>query len=631
MFNEVSSFIKVAVNSVGKWFKPNSAQVPKQTEISNIVERSLFNLGSYDDKYCEKFAICHDLFQKIAETKNWVLYKLLLTKIPKHEDHTHFEGCFHPDDIKDMCIEEDLYVDPITFSNLVIDINEQFMFYKEPVAGKELIKAKDLGSDAWAKLNASISITKGERKKFVDSEIRDKFLVKAFIIRGKILDLISEEKKIERFLRIQKESNVIYTELMSELDKSLVPTEFIERHTASWTSEKFAKADFAELEELEKELKNSGFIDKYYLGSMDLLNKSSPPAGSGIQFTRILELLRTDKSGLEIDKEFLLKFFAHTAAYMRLAHTDSRVSGINLVGPQYKEDAKVNLPAQMRILEYFGCKYYNAGIAVHVGEVNTEMMSKAKINSELEIVLQTLERINESRKEKDTKTTRLGHFTSIQYSDKLVEIICRLKELKVVIELSLTSITSSISSKAKTPAVILVETGLPILLNTDDGGITGKTLEDEYKKFTKLVIKHTTSESNPNLQRVRNCFYTFFNDMNKLGLRGSFLEGESLYDEKQLFDEFHRTRTIYEIKEPFKNILSQNFTLSEEAARFLATSKKANEEYRLIMATKKAQEELVDLTVDFIRQGLLSPEQFIKYKTIQEKLNEKKSSNRLNK
>lgn len=241
------------------------------------------------------------------------------------------------------------------------------------------------------------------------------------------------------------------------------------------------------------------------------------------------------------DTDDLHKFFYRALAAFKLIEADPRVRSINIVGT---EDAPMGIDffnKQMKIVNDLSL-HFSRPIALHSGEFSLACgMGSYLLTNRISSSLNQVQKIQ-----------RLGHATSFPWDlNSLLaqEIIDR----NITIEVCPSSSKDILNLEGCShPIHLFLKNKIPIVIATDDAGISNTSLTNEYVQIAKWV---------PNLT------YKDLKNIAIQSLESSFLRGEGIYDKND---------NGYFLKPMFQTLNN----LSEEAIQLLQSSEKARIEYQ---------------------------------------------------
>lgn len=538
------------------------ASMPEQIKKSNLT--ASFEYFEHSIKSWQKVLI--DREQKIEKMlqilgENEVstdLLKWFFTKLPKGGDlHMHMEGSFPPKTLRHLAIKYNLYYD-----------RSEKMFFPGEVKKKNCVYSKNMSSEEWEEIFNLISIrdiSKGSK------QANKKFFI-AFRLIGSILDNVPIPEQVRIMKKNARRQNIGYDEIMGELAKTPKPAGFENIFPKEINDENLEKAF--------NHLMQSGYIDQYIEESTALLNACEQDVFEmEFDFDQLLEyfeylekqfllwLEEGPESNQEINFDFPVQigynlevmrnrpngdFFASAAAAMAVAQNDPRVFGFTVDGPQHEAIASDNFLAQMKIIEWLKKRYPDVNITYHALEVNERLSTMEEMQEELWNIFKYV----------DPK--RVGHVTALSESRNPPGLLKHLKANHIGVEVCLSSVqvTTGVKPK-KNPIFLILQSEIPVTLNSDDEGLTFSNLSREFLKAYKCGIS-----------------YKDITIMIRSSLHYSFLPGESIYT-KNWLEEAHKfgVRRGDIFNDLFQEMHDPKWKPSKEAIEFLRASRKAQVQF----------------------------------------------------
>jgi adenosine deaminase len=235
--------------------------------------------------------------------------------------------------------------------------------------------------------------------------------------------------------------------------------------------------------------------------------------------------------------------FAQLLTGFELASRDSRVVGINLV---QAEDGKISMrdySVQMQMVGFLHRLYPSVKISLHAGELVPGLVPMSGLRFHIREAVES------------AHANRIGHGVDIRYEDHAAELLQEMAKKQILVEINLSSNAAILNVKGQQhPILVYRQYHVPVALSTDDEGVLRTNLTEQFKlavvnyHFSYLTLK----------QLVRN------------SINYSFLPGARLWQDT---DYKHPVSSC-------KDSLSIG-KLSSSCQRFLATSEKADREWKL--------------------------------------------------
>lgn len=191
---------------------------------------------------------------------------------------------------------------------------------------------------------------------------------------------------------------------------------------------------------------------------------------------------------LQVYTSLLSGFYASTI------QKDSLLVGVNIVAPENNDVALKDYTLHMRMFNYLHNKYPKVNRALHAGELTLGMVRPKNL----------LFHINEAITV--AKAQRIGHGVDIPYESNSYAILDRMKQNNTVVEINLTSNQFILGVEGnKHPYLIYSKNNIPLVIATDDSGVSRNNLTNEYvllasrykpsyktiKKYVRNSIKYS--------------------------------------------------------------------------------------------------------------------------------------------
>lgn len=165
--------------------------------------------------------------------------------------------------------------------------------------------------------------------------------------------------------------------------------------------------------------------------------------------------------------------FAQVLAGFMLASTDPQVVAINFVQPEDYLNSLRDYHAQMQMVDYASHLYPSVHITLHAGELASGLVPPADLRFHIR------EAVGLGHAE------RIGHGVSIMYENDPTGLLNLMRQRRVAVEINLTSNDLILGVKGKDhPFPIYRKYGVPVVISTDDEGVSRTHLTQEYQRAT---------------------------------------------------------------------------------------------------------------------------------------------------
>jgi hypothetical protein len=165
------------------------------------------------------------------------------------------------------------------------------------------------------------------------------------------------------------------------------------------------------------------------------------------------------------------QIFAELVHAFELVRGDSRITGINLVGP---EDAPITLQTyreQMALIGALKKVMPDVPVSLHAGELRIGLVPPRHLRTHIRQAVEI------------AKATRIGHGVAIMHEDRPYDLLSDMAKRGVLVEINLTSndIILGITGNDH-PFPTYLKHGVPLALATDDEGVARINLTHEYRR-----------------------------------------------------------------------------------------------------------------------------------------------------
>jgi adenosine deaminase len=186
----------------------------------------------------------------------------------------------------------------------------------------------------------------------------------------------------------------------------------------------------------------------------------STPCKVGVKY--ILQVLRLSP------KE---QVFAQTMAGFMLADSDPRVVAVNFVQPEDGLTSMKDYHLHMQMVAYARRIFPKVHVALHAGELASGLVPPEGLRFHIQ------EAVDLARAE------RIGHGVDIMYETKSYETMRTMRERHIPVEVNLTSNDIILGVKGNDhPFPVYRKYGVPVVLSTDDEGVSRTHLTQEYQR-----------------------------------------------------------------------------------------------------------------------------------------------------
>jgi adenosine deaminase len=163
--------------------------------------------------------------------------------------------------------------------------------------------------------------------------------------------------------------------------------------------------------------------------------------------------------------------FAQALAGFMLANEDPRVVAVNFVQPEHGLTAMRDYHLHMRMVDYMHRLYPRVHIALHAGELASGLVPPEGLRFHIREAIEI------------GHAERIGHGVSVMYENDALGLLHLMKQRHIAVEINLTSNDLILGVRgANHPLPVYRKYGVPIVLSTDDEGVSRTHLTQEYQR-----------------------------------------------------------------------------------------------------------------------------------------------------
>lgn len=177
------------------------------------------------------------------------------------------------------------------------------------------------------------------------------------------------------------------------------------------------------------------------------------------------------------------------------------IVGVNLLSPENAPVSLQDYTLQMHMFEYLRGLYPDVNRALHAGELTLGMVRPRDLGFHISQALNI------------AGAQRIGHGVDLPYEQNVPELLAALKE-KSAIEINLTSNEFILGvEKQAHPYSIYAAYGVPMVISTDDSGVSRNNLSNE---FMLLASRYQPSYTQIKEYAYNSIRYSFMSEQDKL-------------------------------------------------------------------------------------------------------------------
>ena len=230
--------------------------------------------------------------------------------------------------------------------------------------------------------------------------------------------------------------------------------------------------------------------------------------------------------------------FAQLALAFAVAEADPRFVGVNIAAPEHDPVAVRDYALHMRMIAFLKAHHPSVNLSLHAGELTLGLVPPRDLAFHIKDAVEV------------AGARRIGHGVDISYETNASTLLERMARDRIAVEVNLTSNAVILGVKGRDhPLSLYREAGVPVVLSTDDEGVSRSDMTNEY-------VRAVTE------QKLR---YADLKQIARDTLQYSFLPGQSLWQDRAGGARVAACRTVP----------------SRECAAFLAANLKAAKQWQL--------------------------------------------------
>ena len=285
---------------------------------------------------------------------------------------------------------------------------------------------------------------------------------------------------------------------------------------------------------VEKGVRDLDTVEQAYQKKMRC-GESDAQAGCAVKMRYILQTSRNAQPN---------QVYAQLVYAFELSKADSRIVGVGLVSPEDGQVALRDYDLQMQMIAFLNQTSPNTKITLHAGELAFGSVPPEQLHHHIKDAV------------KVAKANRIGHGVDIGYEDSALETMQYMKDHNIAVEICLTSNDVILNVKgSSSPLKDYIKAGVPVVLGSDDQGISRIDLTNEYLRAAF----------------EQGLTYSQLKQISRNSLTWSFLPGASLWDNPMNA----KRVSACQGENALKN------TVSAACEKFLSSSEKANLQWTL--------------------------------------------------
>ncbi|MCK5818388.1 MAG: hypothetical protein KAH18_03870 [Psychromonas sp.] len=219
------------------------------------------------------------------------------------------------------------------------------------------------------------------------------------------------------------------------------------------------------LDEITSDINNNAYKKKRFSSEIKSFVKNIDTEHKGIDDDRFTMRFQTYAMRNQNPVQVFIDLYS---GYLS-AKKSPLIVGVNIVGAENNPIALSNYTLDMRMYNYLSNKYPKVKRTLHAGELTLGMVRPKDLGFHINQAVQI------------AKAQRIGHGVDISYESKPLVLLEKLKKNHVAIEINLTSNEFILDvKKGAHPYQIYAAYGVPIVISSDDSGVSRNNLSNEY-------------------------------------------------------------------------------------------------------------------------------------------------------
>ncbi|MFT3965677.1 MAG: adenosine deaminase [Sphingobium sp.] len=161
--------------------------------------------------------------------------------------------------------------------------------------------------------------------------------------------------------------------------------------------------------------------------------------------------------------------FGQLALGFALAEKDPRYVAVNIVAPEDGPVAVEDFDQHMAMFRFLSAHHPGVKKSIHAGELDLGLVPPAALRYHIRASVEV------------AGANRIGHGVDIGYETDAPSLLARMAKDRVAVEINLTSNDTILGVKgARHPLALYRAAGVPVMLSTDDEGVSRSDMSNEY-------------------------------------------------------------------------------------------------------------------------------------------------------
>lgn len=232
------------------------------------------------------------------------------------------------------------------------------------------------------------------------------------------------------------------------------------------------------------------------MAEIDGCNSVAPQPPCAVEMRYLYTAIRTAQPA---------RVFAQLAFGFALSEADPRFVGVNIAAPEHDPIAIRDYALHMRMIAFLKAHHPDVALSLHAGELTLGLVPPRDLRFHIRDAVAV------------AGARRIGHGIDIAYESDAPGLLKTMARDRIAVEINLTSNAAILGVKGQAhPVSLYREAGVPVVLSTDDEGVSRSDMTNEYvRAVTEQGLRYRDLK-----QIVRD------------GLQYSFLPGASLWRDR---------------------------------------------------------------------------------------------------
>ena len=163
--------------------------------------------------------------------------------------------------------------------------------------------------------------------------------------------------------------------------------------------------------------------------------------------------------------------FAQALFAFELATADPRIAGVNIVMPEDGYISMRDYDLHMRMYAFLRKHYPSVSVSMHAGELSLGLVPPEQLGLHVRKAIEI------------AGANRIGHATDVMYDANPFALLREMARRRIAVEISLSSSDLILGVRgSRHPMRQLLRAGVPVVLATDDEGVSRSDLTNEYQR-----------------------------------------------------------------------------------------------------------------------------------------------------